>query len=151
MTRVLTIKGRTGFFDNPSFLLSENESLKIKVVIKDEIRVGCFRFCVRHGTHEKVYSLKNEEEIELHPIWLKQSAENLEFSLVFLNATETEILKNDYQIEPLKLENIHGNYVYTSILQEIIQKQKDLEERLFNAEEKLNSFEDNGVPLVFEE
>lgn len=151
MTRVLTIKGRTGLFDNPSFLLSENESLKIKVVIKGETRVGCFRFCVKQGKHEKVYSLKKTDEIELHPIWIKQSAENLEFSLLFLNETETEILKNDYQIEPLKLENVNGNYAYTSILQEVIEKQKTLDKRLLIAEEKIRSFEDNGVPLAFEE
>ena len=150
MTRVLTIKGRTGLFDIPSFLLSENESLKIKIVT-DELRLGKFRLCVKHGKNEKVYSLKTKDEIELHPVWLNANKENLEFSLVFLNPTETEILKSDYQIEPLKLERVEGNFAYTAMLQEIIEKQEALDERLLKAEEKIRSFEDNGVPLAFEE
>lgn len=150
MTRVLTIKGRTGLFDIPSFLLSENESLKIKIVT-DELRLGNFRLCVKHGKHEKVYSLKGKDEIELHPVWLNTSKENLEFSLVFLNPTETEVIKSDYQIEPLKVESVQGNFAYTAMLQEIIEKQEALDERLLEAEEKIRSFEDNGVPLAFEE
>lgn len=151
MERILTIKGRTGYFDTPSFLVSENENLVIKINIVDEIRIGKFRLIVKHGKHVKQYALSKTDEITLSPVWLKMSEENIEFSLVFLNATETEVLKNDYQIEPLKLETVDGNFVFTAWLQELEQKQKELDARLLVAEEKIASFENEGVPIAFEE
>ena len=151
MERILTIKGRTGYFDTPSFLVSENENLVIKINIVDEIRIGKFRLLVRHGKHVKQYALSKTDEITLSPVWLKMSEENIEFSLVFLNATETEVLKNDYQIEPLKLETVDGNFVFTAWLQELEQKQKELDARLLVAEGKIASFENEGVPIAFEE
>ena len=148
MIRTLTVKGRTGLFDTPSFLVSENESLTIKIKIVDEIRVGKFRLIVKHGEHSKQYTLDKTDEITLNPVWLKMSGENLEFSLVFVDASETQVLKNDYQIEPLKLETINGNFMFTAWLQEIERKQKELDERLILAEEKLKAYESEGVPLV---
>lgn len=151
MTRVLKIKGRTGLFDTPSFLVSENEELNIKVEIVGEIRIGKYRLSVKHGKEQKQFSLSKSDKITLTPEFLKNNAENLEFSLLFLNTTETEVIKNDYQIEPLKLENANGNFEFTAIMQEFERKQKELEQRLLVAEELIKSYENDGVPLTFEE
>lgn len=150
MTRILTIDGRTGLFDSPSFLLSENESLKIKLHFKDEIRTGRFRLVVKQGELKKTFSLSKNEEIELSPAWLTKNGENLEFSLVFLNATETAVIKDDYQIEPLKLETVNGNFVFSALVQNIIAEQKRQAEILSEMQEKLNQYEDEGVPVVLE-
>ena len=151
MTRILTIDGRTGLFDSPSFLLSENESLKIKLHFKDEIRTGRFRLVVKQGEFKKTFSLSKNEEIELSPAWLTKGGENLEFSLVFCNATETAVIKDDYQIEPLKLESVNGNFVFSALVQEIIAEQKRQAEILSEMQEKLNQYEDEGVPVVLEQ
>lgn len=151
MERKITIKGRTGIFDFPSFLLSENESLKIKLDLTDEFRVGRFRFVVRHGEQKKTFTLAKDEPIELLPEWLKQSGENLEFSLVFLNETATAVLKDDYEIEPLKMETIDGNFAFTAQVQEFIAKQKQQDERLAALEKRVEEYETNGVELVPEE
>lgn len=158
MERILTIKGRTGLFDSPSFILSENESLQIKFDLKDEIRVGRFRVVVKHGEQKLVFTLSKTEPIILPAEFLKQSKENVEFSLVFLNATATAVLKDDYNIEPLKVETVEGNFAFTAQLQAYEQRQEAFEERLNGFMEqleafkgKLNEFEDSGVPLLFEE
>ena len=150
MTRILTIDGRTGLFDSPSFLLSENESLKIKLHFKDEILTGRFRLVVKQGEFKKTFSLSKNEEIELLPAWLTKGGESLEFSLVFLNATETAVIKDDYQIEPLKLETVNGNFVFSALVQNIIAEQKRQAEILSEMQEKLNQYEDEGVPVVLE-
>lgn len=150
MTRILKIKGREGLFDTPSFLLAENENLKIKCDLSDEIRVGRFRLVVRHGEWRKVFSLAKSDTIELSSDWLKQSAENLNFSLVFLNATESAVIKDDYQIEPLKIETLDGNFTFTATVQEILSRLDAQDGRMAGLEEKLKEYEDNGVPLVAE-
>ena len=150
MERKLIVKGRTGRFDVPSFILSENDDLQISVEIENEIRVGRYRLVVKHGTGKKMFVLSSGKEIELHSEWLKQSAENVEFSLVLLNATETAVIKDDYQIEPLKIETVGGNFVFSSVLQEIITRQEEQEKRLAEMQEKLQQFEESGVPLIAE-
>lgn len=151
MKRVLTVKDRTGTFDIPSFLMTENDSLQIKLEIKNELRLGRFRLVVRHGEQKRAFTLSQDETIELCSGWLSKSTENLEFSLVYLNATETAVLKDDYMIEPLKMESINGNFAFTALLQEIETRQNEQERRIVALEEKIKEYENEGVPLVFEE
>lgn len=151
MIRTVTIEGRTGLFSVPSFFISDNESLEIKFEFKDEIRRGRYRVVVRHGTLKKTFSFARTDTIELSADWLKKNAENVEFSLVMLNATETEVIKDDYQVEPLKLETLDGNFVFTAVVQSILDKQREMDEKLNEIISKLIDFEENGVPLVLEE
>lgn len=154
MERIVTIEGRMGLFDSPSFIFSENENLQIKFDLKDEIRVGRFRVVVRHGERKMVFTLSKNEPIVLPAEFLKQSKENVEFSLVFLNATATAVLKDDYNVEPLKVETVEGNFVFTAQLQAYEQRQVAFEERLNGFMEqletfknKLQEFEGGGVSL----
>ena len=137
MERKITINGRTGLFDIPSFLLSENESLKIKIGLTNEFRVGRFRVIVRHGERKKTFTLAKDEPIELTSEWLKQSGENIEFSLVFLNKTATAVLKDDYEIEPLKMETIGGNFSFTAQVQEFMAKQKQQDDCISDLKKEL--------------
>lgn len=150
MTRVLKIKGRTGLFDTPSFIVTENESLKISLEFTDEIRIERFRLIVRHGDLKKTFTLSKNEGIELSPEWLKRNAENLDFSLVLLNLTESAIIKDDYQIEPLKLETADGNFTFAAMVQRMTEKQEEHEKKLYSLEERLKEFEEDGVPLLTE-
>lgn len=150
MKRILKLKGRTGLFDTPSFLLSANEELIIKCDFADEIRVGKFRLIVKHGEKKKTFSLSKSDCVVLSPDWLNENAENLEFSLVLLNTVENAVIKDDYQIEPLKIETVNGNFSYTAVLQEIIRRQDEQDKKMQELEERLNEYDDNGVPVPVE-
>lgn len=151
MTRVLTIKGRTGLFDIPSFILAENESLKIKLLFVDEIRVRSFRLTVRHGTHISTFILSRREIVELSPELLKESGENLDFSLALLDATGSAVIKDDYQIEPLKIEKVGGNFEFVAVVQELVAKQAEQDARMDELEKRISEFEESGVPLACSE
>lgn len=151
MIRTITIKGRTGLFDVPSFLLSENDDLKIKFDFKDELRVGRFRVVVRHGEEKQVFTLAKAEPIELRAEWLKNSSENVEFSLVMLNATETAVIKDDYQIEPLKLETVDGNFTFSGLVQKLVERQEEQERALSLLTKRVEEYETNGIELAFED
>lgn len=149
MTRTLKLKGRTGLFDVPSFIVTENEVLKIRIQ-SDEPRKGRFRLTIRHGNLKRTYTLSKGETIELSPEWLKENAENLDFSLAFLDPAETYVVKDDYQIEPLKMETLDGNFTFTAQVQEILRRQDEQEEMIHIIKEKLEDYEENGVPLILE-
>lgn len=148
MIRTLKIDGRTGTFDIPSFLLSENEHLTIRIVITGEIYVGKYRLIVKHGDDKRTISLKNFPEITLPAEWLNKSSENLEFSLVLLDVDETKVIKDDYNIEPLKIEKIGGNFAFTAQVQEFEKRQAEFDKKLVELYEKLSQFEREGVELM---
>lgn len=157
MERTITITGRTGLFDIPSFLFSENEDLSIRFDFKNEIRFKRFRVVVKHGAQKYAFTLAKREAIKLPAEWLKLSEENLEFSLLLLNDKETAVIKSDYQIEPLKMEKIDGNFSFTATVQDIYARLDKMgadlsttNERMAKAEAKLKEFEDEGVPLITE-
>ena len=150
MIRTLTIKGRQGRFDEPTFILSENQSLKISVVAKDEPTLNKFKLTVRHGNMQKTFTLSKDMVAVLTPEWLYANTENLEFSLAFLDMKESIVLKDDYEIEPLKIQNIDGNFTFSAEVQRLIawqeQHGKDLEELMT----RFDRYESNGVNLETE-
>ena len=150
MIRTLTIKGRQGRFDEPTFILSENQSLKISVVAKDEPTLNKFKLTVRHGNMQKTFTLSKDMVAVLSPEWLNANTENLEFSLAFLDMKESIVLKDDYEIEPLKIQNIDGNFTFSAEVQRLSawqeQHGKDLEELMT----RFDRYESNGVNLETE-
>ena len=66
---------------------------------------------------------------------------------MLLNENETAVIKDDYQIEPLKLETVNGNFTFTAVLQDLVSRQEEQDKRLLCLEERLKQFEDEGVPL----
>ncbi len=148
MERTLTIKDRTGLFDVPSFILSQNESLKIKFIFKHEIRIGRFRVVVKLGQKYKTFTLAKTEPIELSYEDLKVCKDNVEFSLLLLDSNATRVIKDDYNIEPLKIECVNGNFAFTAKVQALEARMEIFEKRLKVYEDKLNEFSTSGVSLV---
>lgn len=151
MIRVLNVKGREGRFDEPSFIISENENLIVKVVIMDERRVNRFRLVVKHGNLKKTVTLAKNESVEFSPDWLKENAENLDFSLMYLNPSESAVIKDDYHIEPLKLQTLEGNFIFSAIVQDFEKRLSEQERRFKNLEKRVQEYETNGVTLTPEE
>jgi len=160
MERKITIKGRTGLFDVPSFSLSENEELKIVFEFPEEIRFGRYRVVTVHGTApKKTFVLSSDKHIELSADWLNEGGtENIEFSLELLNANGTVVIKNDYCIEPLIVSRADGDFTFSAAVQRLQDSIECLEKAL--AEEKavketilkkLEDFADNGAELFPEE
>ena len=146
MKRVLTIKGRTGLFDIPSFTLAKNEDLFLSVEIPDETRVGAFRLIVAHDKKENAYLL--DGEIKIPNEWINKDEGDLYFSLVFLNPTETKVIKDDYKIEPLKYEHINGNFAFSAHVQKIQAYLDEICTRLTGVESRVDKLTDEGVPLL---
>lgn len=153
MLRTLTVKGNLGTFDESTFLLAENESLRIRVNFADSVRVNRFRVVVRHGlAQEQVFTLRNGQTIDLSAQWLNDGGtEDVEFSLLYLNANETAVIKEDFVIEPLRVEKINGVFALAPFLRQILAVQEDMLARISNLEEKLQAYEDNGVEWKAEE
>jgi hypothetical protein len=150
MFRTLFIKGRTGCFDAPSFVVSDNQALSIKLFFEDELRPVRYRLIVKHGDLLKTYAGVSNQIHKIDTSWLKKNAENIEFSLVLLNDTGSVVIKDDYQIEPLKIQTVNGNFEFSALVHEILARQDEQDERLSKIEEKLKDFDENGVPLIFE-
>ena len=64
MKRTITLTGRTGRLDVPSFTLAENETLTVTFNIVNEIRVGRYIVVVRHGSAlKKTFALSSDNSI----------------------------------------------------------------------------------------
>ena len=152
MKRTITIKGRTGVYDEPFFLLSQNEDLTISFNFQDEIHLRSFRAVVRHGiAGKRIYTIRKGEDITLPAEWLNAGgADFVEISLVLLNSDGTAVVKSDYAIEPLKVSSIDGDFEYTAQLQEILGKIDKQEERFKILEKRVQEYESNGVELTAE-
>lgn len=153
MKRILTIKGRMGRFDEPSFLLAENEPLCVLFYFPEEIRIGNYLVVARHGNaSKKTFTLGEDKLVKLSADWLQQGGtENVEFSLCLTNQKGTRIVKDDYMIEPLKIQNVDGNFIATATIFEMEKRQAVLEEKVLALEERVAEYENGGTELKFEE
>jgi hypothetical protein len=146
MKRKITLKGRVGMFDVPTFSISDNDLLTIDVEIPKEIRLCKYRLCVRHGALKKIFTLYKGMSVALEPDWLKANQENLEFSLALLNDKD-KVVKDDYQIEPLKMETQEGNFIFSARVQALIDWQKQHERKLEELERRFSQYEHSGVTI----
>ena len=160
MIRTITISGRTGVYKTPSFLLTETEPLTIRFYGLC-MRSGRFVATVVHGEQRKTVFLDKNAGFDLFPEWLQKGGENpLEIFLELRDFSGLKILipsakdKNDtsgFFIEPLKIEKTEDGYNMVAWLKEIETKFKNLDTRVRTMENSLSEFEDDGVPLIFEE
>lgn len=156
MIRTIDITGRTGRYDVPSFLWTENEGLTLKIVAQ-EIRRGKFVCTVKHGDSEKTVYLGEEMTVDLTPEWLKAGGtEPLEVLLEFRTLDLARIIipsgeeKGGYVIEPLTIEHVDDSYTATGWLSKIEAALEEANVRIGAVEARLKAFEDEGVPLVAE-
>ena len=157
MKRIIKVEGLTGRFDVPSFLWAENEPLTIQFDIA-ESRRGKFVATAICGDQIKTEYLNNDRSFTLDPEWIK--AGNYQDVSILLelvtNNGNAVIIPNDpkkggYFIEPLRIDRVDENTTAVAWLQKIEANLSTLRMRIKNVETRLQEFEDNGVPLVFEE
>lgn len=146
MKRKITIKGRTGLFDIPSFVVVENDVLNIIVDIPDEIRVYKYRLVIRHGNLKKTFTLYKGMTAMLEPDWLNANNENLEFAFALLDDRD-RVIKDDYQIEPLKMETLEGDFKFSAQVQALMKWQEEHGKKLAELEARFSTYENSGVNL----
>lgn len=102
MIRTITIRGRTGRYDVPSFVLTQNEPLKI-CFVAEELTSGVYRAVISHGNAPKInVSLAVEKSVALPPEWLARgNTEPIQVVLQLLDPAQSKVIKNDFYIEPL--------------------------------------------------
>jgi hypothetical protein len=149
MKRKITLKGRVGMFDIPTFSIADNDLLTIEVDIPKEIRLHKYRLIVKHGDLVRTLSLYKGMTAVLEPDWLLANNENVEFALALLNEKD-RVVKDDYQIEPLKMETNAGNFTFSAQVQKLISWQEEHGKKLAELESRFDEYENNGVNLTVE-
>lgn len=129
--RTITFTGMTGRYDVPSFILSENSDLCIRLDLSPFRSSGLYRVTAIHGgSPVYVFTLTaKENEITLPASWLKGGGvEMLELSLKQYNAAGTVLINGGYYIEPLEIVALEGEYRATALLQASFENVKRLEQ-----------------------
>ena len=158
MKRTITILGRTGRLDVPSFPITENENLLVQFDIQAECKSARYYVTVKHGTaHKQTFLLPQDKTLALSAEWIRQGGNApIEFSMDMKNYLGNVTIRNDYEIEPLLLIETDGEYYATGAVQALEERVAALEQALQNEiavkEEILAKFEDfadNGVNVQF--
>lgn len=128
MNRTLKFTGRTGRWDVPSFLWTENEPLSITFDIQ-ETRVGRFYAAIRCGKRIMEISLAKYMTVEIPSEFIKNGDyEPLNISLEFRNASGNAIIvpsdpkRGGYFIEPLYIERVDEITTAIAWLQDVEKK-----------------------------
>ena len=125
MIRTVNFTGRTGRFDVPSFLWTDNEELTIKLNVQ-EYRQGKFVCVVKHGNAQMTVYMTKDKTITLTPDWLKENGtapleillelRTLDLSRVIIpNGREN----GGYFIEPLQIEHVDATFTAVGWLTKI--------------------------------
>ncbi len=156
MIRTIKVKGRTGRFDSPSFLWTENETLTIEFEIA-ESRVGRYVAVVTCGTQKKTVYLSNDTTVDISPEFIQEGEFNpVSVLLEFRNKQGDRVIipndpaKGGFFIEPLYIERVTENTTAIGWLTKIETALAELRARQDETEKKLQQFEDEGVPLLAE-
>ena len=151
MERIITIKDRVGMFDIPTFYVSENEDLLIKVKREDKKPLKNYRMLVKHGKLTKAFTLFNEGAIELKADWICRNDEPIEFDLIRMDEAGIKLVSGEgIEIEPLLLKKLQGKFEYSSAVQKLIKWQDEHGKQLEVLEKRFASYECNGTILQTE-
>lgn len=146
MERVIRLNGKTGLFDIPSFLLSDNEVLNVKLQTS-EIRIGRYALTIKCGDKTRTEILARDKTVLIVPEWIKQGNSNiLEFSLKLLNLSQSAVIRDGYEIEPLRVERIDGDFEFTALVQNLHARQDEQHVRLKQLETIVA-----GIPTAIEQ
>ncbi len=160
MERKIIIKNGEGRYDTPLFTLSDNESLKITIdmhLSKD----GMYRYMAQHGQEKMCIVLADKSMVELSAEWLKKGGvEPIISTLEYCDKTGTVIYKK-YNIEPLNVLERGVNKEYSAAIQalekafeefkeERVGDLKTFKDSIEQINNKLQQFEDDGVPVLTE-
>lgn len=135
--RKITFTGMTGRFDVPSFILTQNSDLRIKIDFSSlKNKSGLFSLFVIHGGAPKYTFAFTQKEpvITLSAEWLKSGGtEPVEFSMKQYNDTGTMLTCGGYVVEPLLVTEENGNFFITPFMQKLIDEVKKLRQDLTEA------------------
>jgi hypothetical protein len=125
MIRTVNFTGKTGRFDVPSFLWTENENLTIKFDVKRYIQ-GIFVCVVKHGNAKREFKLEEDMTITLYPDWLKENGTApLEILLELRTLDLSRVIvpsgreNGGYFIEPLLIEHVDATFTAVGWLTKI--------------------------------
>ena len=131
MLRTINFTGKTGRFDVPSFLWTENENLTIKFDVKRYIQ-GVFVCVVKHGKAKREFKLADDMEITLYPDWLKENeTAPLEILLELRTLDLSRVIvpsgreNGGYFIEPLLIEHVDDSFTAIGWLTKIETEQAE--------------------------
>lgn len=160
MKRTIIIRGRTGRYDVPSFVLVKNEPLKL-CFAAEELTSGIYRAIITHGNAPKInISLAVEKSVTLSPEWLaKGNTEPVQVVLQLLDPAQSKVIKNDFYIEPLTMiKDDEGGFEATAEMSAQAERISDLEKtvqecgkKLEELQEKLKDYIDNGTEIFLSE
>lgn len=154
MERVITIKGRVGRYNVPSFTFTENEKLLLRFNITEH-RVGKYKAVISCGKEKKKLTLKKDTCVEILPEFIQKGEyQPICVSLEFRHAQTDKLLipsnpkEGGFFIEPLVVEQVNEDLTAQGWLTAIEMQLEALQARLRIAENKLKQYEDEGVPLL---
>lgn len=160
MNRTITIRGRTGRYDVASFVLAQNEPLKL-CFVAEELTSGVYRAVITHGNAPKInVSLAVEKSVTLSPEWLARgNTEPVQVTVQLLDPAQSKVIKNDFYIEPLTvISDGAGGYEATAEMTAQSARILALERVMAAYGAKLESFEkqlkdyiDNGAEIFLPE
>lgn len=171
MVRTINFIGRQGRYDLPTFLLTDNDVLTLKLTGLDP-RLGRYVMTIRHGTDTKTVSLSSAMTLDLPTEWLAlNGTKPIEVFLELRDNAGTRVLipsaksptdQAGFYIEPLKLERVDESWSMVAWLQRIESEITAIKlnqsrtatatsKRIKDVEDKLAEYEDKGIPLTFED
>lgn len=157
MERIITIKGKVGLFDVPTYTYADNETLAIRFNTKKpkDSRYVATASC---GKQEKTVYLGEDMRMELPPQFIKDGEYNPIFITLELRDKQgnSVIISGDpanggFLIEPLQIERVGEYTTAQGWMDKIEETFADILGRLGTVEKKVANFEDEGVPLLAEE
>lgn len=129
MNRKIIFKGREGYFDVPSFTLSNNESLRIEIGLP-MARNGFYCFVARHGNELKRVALTSDLSVELTADWLKQGGTAPIVCELELRDRSGVVVYKKYNVEPLEIKESDVGMEYFSAVQAIERENAELRKEL---------------------
>lgn len=154
MTRIITIQGKEGRFDVPSFVLSENEDLHI-TINAPIARNGVYYYIVNHGEYTRRICLKGIQTVVLPAEWLNKGGTSPLISELELRDKTGVVVYRKYDIEPLEIRKAAVGMEYISGVQKVETENAELRvafealKRRFDAlEARVSGYETNGVELI---
>ena len=154
MERIITINGRLGRYDIPSFTYADNEPLTLRFKFKD-LRVGRYRCAVVCGDEKKVEYLGENKRIEIPPEFIRNGGYNTVFVLLELRHPQSNAViipskqeEGGFFIEPLVIEQFDTNLIAKGWMSKVEGELEALLRRCVMLEDKVAMFEDEGVPLL---
>lgn len=154
MERIITIDGRLGRYDVPSFTYADNEPLTLRFKFKD-LRGGRYRCAVVCGDEKKVDYLGEDNRIEIPPEFIRNGGYNPVFVYLELRHPQSNAViisskqeEGGFFVEPLEIEQLDTNLTAKGWMSKVEGELEALLRRCVMLEDKVAMFEDEGVPLL---